>query len=193
MHLNKHILWPLRALVIALAFISVGTVGAVAGSAAQAIDPLSLRLGPGSKYKIVSELDEGTSVSVEQCQRRWCLVDANNVRGWVSIDHLTFGVEPRGPIIGPKLHQALRGSGKVCFHTGTNFSGESICSKTGMVVPDLALHGYDNAFSSVSIEGEISVHVCREFNFSSYCETIIEDQAELSEHLKRAVSSYRVW
>lgn len=175
------------------ALLAALTTSAFAGTAAQAISPLSLRLGPANHYQIAFELDQGAAVNVERCQYRWCLVELNRVRGWVSIDHLTFGVEPRGPFTGPKLYQPLRGDGRICFHTGTHYSGKSICSKTGTVVHDLALFGFDNAFASISIEGDISAHVCREFNFGSYCETIIKDQPVLSRYLRRAVSSYRVW
>ena len=169
------------------------TISASAGTPAQAIDALSLRLGPGNHYQTAFDLDQGANVSVERCQNRWCLVASGSVRGWVSIDHLTFGVEPRGPFSGPKRDQVLRGDGQICFHTGTHFSGASVCATTGTVVHDLALYGHDNSFSSISIEGDLSAHVCREFNFGSYCETITENQPVLSRFLRRAVSSYRVW
>lgn len=183
----------LAGLALAVIFTMAGANAAFASSEAQAISPLSLRLGPGVNYKIVSDIAQGVQVDVERCQRRWCLIDRNGHRGWASMDQLTFGVEPRGPFTGPKFKRVSGGSGTICFHTGPNFSGQSVCSKTGMVVPDLALYGYDNVFASISVEGSISAHVCSEFNFGAYCETINEDQPSLSRHLKRAVSSYRVW
>lgn len=183
----------LFALLIALGFSASAIPVANAGSLAQTIRPVTLRLGPGVKYPTVSELTEKIAVEVERCTRRWCLLAANNQRGWTSIDGLTFGEEPRDLFTGPKNEQVSHGTGTICFHTGENFTGQSVCSKTGMVVPDLALHGFDNAFASVSVEGTISANVCREFNFTSWCETIAEDQPVLSRFLKRNVSSYRVW
>lgn len=180
-------------LALAVIFTMVGASAALANSKAQAISALSLRLGPGVNYEIISDITEGAQVDVERCQRRWCLVDRNGNRGWASMDQLTFGVEPRGPLTGPKLNRVSGGSGSICFHTGLNFTGQSVCSKTGMVVPDLALHGYDNVFASISVEGSISAHVCSEFDFGAYCETISENQPSLNRFLKRAISSYRVW
>lgn len=178
----------------ALAFVTLaGSTTAFAGSSAQTISSANLRLGPGVKYDVVSSMQAGAAVDVERCQRRWCLITATGHRGWASIDHLTFGEEPRGPLSGPKNEQVSYGTGTICFHTGEQFTGESICSKTGMVVPDLALYGYDNTFASVSVTGTISANVCREFNFGSYCETIAADQPRLSPLLRNNVSSYRVW
>jgi uncharacterized protein YraI len=178
---------------IAVSFIAAAMPGAYAGSLAQTIKPITLRLGPGLKYPTASDLPKEIEVDVQRCQNRWCLLENNNQRGWASIDDITFGVEPRGWWTGPKTEQVSGGSGTVCFYTGENFTGEATCSKTGMVVPDLALLGLDNRFASVSVEGTISVHVCREFNFGSYCETIAADQPVLNRFLKNAVSSYRVW
>lgn len=178
----------------ALAFVILtGSSMALAGSYAQTISETSLRLGPGVKYNIVSDMEAGVAVDVERCHRRWCLIASSGHKGWTSIDELTFGEEPRGPFSGPKNEQVSYGTGTICFHTGVDFSGEAVCSKTGMLVPDLALYGYDNTFASVSVTGEISANVCREFNFGSYCETIAADQPRLSPLLRDNVSSYRVW
>lgn len=181
------------ALFVALGLTASFAPVAHAGSLAQTIRPVTLRLGPGIKYPSSVDLAEKVAVDVHRCQRRWCLLEADNQRGWASIDDLTFGEEPRDIFTGPKNEQVSYGSGTICFFTGENFTGQSMCSKTGMVVPDLALYGLDNAFASVTVEGTISANVCREFNFGSWCETIAEDQAVLSRFLKRNVSSYRVW
>lgn len=186
---NTHIgVWFLA---VAFAMLSPGI--ALAGSAAQSIAPVTLRLGPGVKYPIAGSLAEAVAVDVQRCQRRWCLVQSGHSRGWTSIEGLSFGTYPRGPLSGPKLYRKSHGAGTICFHTGPDFTGESVCAKTGMVVPDLALYGYDNAFASVSVHGEISAHVCSEFNFGAYCKTIIADQPRLDRLLYRAISSYRVW
>lgn len=178
----------LAALIVTFAIPS-----AYAGSLAQTISPVTLRLGPGAKYPAISDLEAKIAIDVERCQNRWCLVTTKSQRGWASIDHMTFGEEPRGPFTGPKDEHVLQGSGTICFYTGENFTGQSTCSKTGMVVPDLALYGLDNSFLSASVSGPISAHVCRDFNFASYCETIAKDTPVLSRFLRRAVSSYRVW
>lgn len=181
------------SIIASLALLVFGASTAYAGSLAQTISDANLRLGPGTKYDVISSMEAGAAVDVERCHRRWCLIDAKGHRGWASIDHLTFGEEPRGPFSGPKNEQISQGTGTICFHTRENFSGETVCAQTGMVVPDLALYGYDNTFASVSITGTISAHVCREFNFGSYCETIAVDQPRLSRLLRNNVSSYRVW
>jgi len=183
----------LSLLLLVLAPFTTPALAASTGSAATSTAEINLRLGPGAKYADVSVLAAGTDVIVERCQRRWCLVAKGAQRGWTSIDHLDFGATGRGPFTGPKLDRISGGSGTICFHTGLNYTGASVCAKTGMVVPDLALYGYDNAFASISVEGEISAHVCREFNFGSHCESISSNQPKLSRFLNRAVSSYRVW
>lgn len=177
---------------VALAFLTAGT--ALAGTFAQAIDTFSLHVGPGAKYATISTIDEGMELNVERCTNRWCLIQQKGHRGWASIDHVSFGLKPVAKhFTGPKLNRIHGGSGTICFHTGTNFTGEAVCSKTGMVVPDLALFGYDNTFASISVEGAISANVCSRFKFNAYCETISKDQPRLNRHLQNAVSSYRVW
>jgi hypothetical protein len=49
----------------------------------------------------------------------------------------------------------------------------------------------DNVYSSVRVNGG-SVVLCRDRDFSSYCELIVEDQASLHGFLDNNVSSLRV-
>ena len=93
---------------------------------------------------------------------------------------------PLGPLTGPRLDYPTGGT--VCFFTGRNFTGESFCASTGTVIRDLLLRGHDNAFASVTVGGA-SVTACRDRDFSSYCERIVEDQAALHGFLSRNVSS----
>ena len=177
------------ALALSATFVSTSQ----AATPAQAIKETTLREGPGANYAASSEVSKGAALYVERCHQRWCLVSSSGQNGWVSIDNITFGLEARGPYSGPKLDQPLQGSGTICFYSGENYSGQAICSQTGMVVRDLALHGRDNTFASISLEGDISAMVCRDFDFTSYCETIIYDQPRLSRFLNKAISSFRVW
>ncbi len=183
-----------RSVAAALACILLLTGGALAGATkAQVKDTLTLRTGPGMRYDQAGTLPVGAALDVQRCMALWCLVTHKSQQGWAARDHLSFGKYPRGFMSGPKMAHVLRGSGKVCFFTGTKFTGASICSTTGTVMPDLALYGYDNAFQSVKIEGEVSVHACRDFYFGSWCETIAADQPVLNRYLRRGLSSYRVW
>ncbi len=182
-----------KAAMLAATLLALPAGGALAGDTATTIDDVTLRLGPGVKYDVVSSMPEGTDVTVERCTMRWCRIDHQGNRGWAGIHDLGFGTSVGNGFFPPQLERTLRGSGTICFHTGDNFTGESVCSRSGRVVSDLALYGYDNAFHSVSVEGDVSAHVCREFNFGSWCETISSDEPHLSRFLHGAVSSYRVW
>jgi hypothetical protein len=192
LNLKKITFSTLSILIIFSAFFMMN-ISAQAGSLAQTIKDLDMKKGAGNAYATIKVVESKTNVIVERCSNRWCFISAKSTKGWVSIDGLTFGVEARGPWSGPKLNQVLQGSGEICFYTGVNFTGRVICSSTGMVVRDLALFGRDNSFSSISIEGKISAMVCRDFNFTSYCETIIKSQPVLNKLLRRKISSYRVW
>lgn len=182
--------FPLVKFVTAALVAVVLTTGvALAGSSAQTTGEITLRLGAGANYPATSQvIVEGTAVNVQRCSRNWCLVEASSKRGWTAIGDLTFG-----ETAATEDTLTLGGSGQICFHTGTNFTGQKVCSTSGRVVPDLALHGYDNAFASISIEGQVSANVCRDSRFASYCEQINESQARLPRLLNRAISSYRVW
>jgi uncharacterized protein YraI len=160
------------------------------GTPAWLIDGQSLHEGPGTAYDIVGELGDETRIQVDRCTYRWCLLHAEGQRGWASRDNISFGQHPRGPLTGPRLNY---GSGAVvCFYEGRHFSGDYFCAKPGSVVHDLLLRDADNRISSVQVNGG-SVTLCRDRDFSSYCERIVEDQAVIHGFLDNNVSSYRVW
>ena len=162
------------------------------GSKAWVLNNSALSTGPGTVYAATGQtVIGGQSLRVTRCSRRWCKVANSN--GWLSLDNLSFGQQARGPFSGPKFSTGRGGDGKVCFYTGSNFSGSSICLGTGAVARDLVLWGWDNKISSVSVGDGVSVNLCRDRNFSSYCELIDKDTPRLSRLLSNAASSYQIW
>jgi uncharacterized protein YraI len=195
-------LHPIRALALAvlapllLWSLAAGSAQAgalVYGTAAWTNTALTLREGPGPAYDVVGDMAGEIKIRVERCTKRWCLIRGEASVGWVSIDHLSFGEGPGYLFDGPKLNYPSGGPGIVCFYSGQHYSGAAVCAETGAVVHDLLLYGLDDRFSSVSIEGNVSVNLCRDMNFSSYCERVIESKPVLSRYLLRSVSSYRVY
>lgn len=163
-----------------------------AGTPAWSLINSSLSSGPGSAYPITTgSVFDGQPVRVTRCTRRWC--EIANGEGWLSIDHLSFGQTATGPFSGPKFDSGRGGDGDVCFFNGENFSGASICLPSGAVARDLALWGWDNKISSVSVGEGVSVNLCRDRNFSSYCVLIDQDAAQLDRLLANAASSYQIW
>lgn len=160
------------------------------GSAAWLIKGELLREGPGRAYDVVGELPGETRIRVDRCTWQWCRIHAKGERGWVSRGNVSFGQWPRGPFTGPRLHHPRGGT--VCFYEGANYTGASICSDAGTVVRDLLLHDLDNRFSSVQVSGA-SVMACRDRDFTSYCELIVESQPRLNGFLDNNLSSYRVY
>lgn len=175
-----------------------GAGGAQAGAAAEygnlawTIEPLTLFEGPGSAYDVTGSVDEAVRVRVERCQKLWCQIRTSGDRGWVPLHHLSFGKHPRGPLTGPRLNYASGGPGTVCFYEGHDFTGASLCGKSGFVVRDLLLLDLDNRYSSVAIEGNVSVLVCRDRFFLNYCERVTES-GNLQGFLDNNVSSIRVY
>lgn len=162
------------------------------GTPAWSLINSSLSAGPGAAYPTTSgNVFEGQSVHVTRCTRRWCKIA--NSSGWLSIDHLSFGQTATGPLSGPKFDTGRGGNGNVCFFNGANFSGESICLPSGTVAHDLTLWGWDNKISSVSVGDGVSVNLCRDRNFTSYCVLIDQDAAQLDHLLANAASSYQIW
>ena len=152
-----------------------------------------LRSGPGKMYDIVGSVDVGVRVRVDRCvTKRWCQIHTDEVKGWLSLDNLSFGQKPDGLFAGPKF-PTQSGDGVVCFFTGQGFSGESFCAKSGRVIPDLALVGLDNSISSVEINGAASAMVCRDRGFRSYCEVVDVSKGQLDGLLTNGISSIRVY
>lgn len=174
----------------ALAALCLPAAAVEVGSPAWLINAETLMEGPGSMYRTVGEIGDETAIRVDRCTYRWCLVHAGHQNGWVSRDNISFGLEPRGPLTGPKLDYPTGGT--VCFYSGANYTGEELCLKPGMVVPDLLRSGRDNRYVSVMTNGG-SATVCRDRHFANYCERIVEDTPSLHGFLARNVSSIRVW
>jgi hypothetical protein len=180
----------LRRLAITLAAFLALVVPALAagtavGTAAWLIQGQALLQGPGTQYDVVGELGDATAIRTY----RWCRIHAQGQAGWVPRDDVAFGKYPRRHPTGPQLKW---GSGStICLYEGRNFSGEQVCASPGTVVRDLLLFHRDNTFSSVEVNGG-SVILCRDRDFSSYCELIVEDQASLHGFLDNNVSSLRV-
>jgi len=160
------------------------------GTHAWSTDPLTLRAGPGTEYDITGDIAADLQIKVLRCEELWCLVDGPTGRGWTSIQSISFGKTsadwPGG------INPDYPNGGSICFYTGANFTGSELCLSTGRVINDLALLGIDNSFSSARVFGT-SAAVCRDRDFQSYCERIIEDQPVLNQYLRGALSSIRVY
>ncbi|MHB1111108.1 MAG: SH3 domain-containing protein [Devosia sp.] len=178
------------ALFFAVALVALPARALETGTAAWLVEGQSLFEGPGQAYDVVGELGGETRIRVDRCTYRWCRIHAEGQRGWVSRDNISFGQQPRGPLTGPHFDHPRGGA--VCFFEGPNFSGASVCAKAGTVVHDLLLFDLDNRYSSVEVSGS-SVMVCRDRDFSSYCELIVESQPRMHGFLDDNVSSYRVY
>lgn len=187
--------FAVRILIVAtgLALGLMTATATLAGTPAWSNVALVLREGPGDAYDITGEIAGEIRIVVDRCSNRWCKIRAEGERGWVPIDHVSFGQAPGGPFSGPKLNYPAGGPGLVCFYEGANFTGGRICAESGTVVRDLLLLDRDNRVASISVEGNVSALVCRDFNFHSYCERIIESKPRLPRFLYRAVSSYRIY
>lgn len=163
------------------------------GSHAWSTRPMVLYSGPGGAYQVTGEIPADVAIRVLRCQRLWCVVDGEGGRGWTSKDAIVFGrtsedwlgrIAPNYPAGGP---------GSVCFFTGTNYTGVSLCAGPGRVFNDFALLNMDNHFRSVQITGNVSVAACRDRFFQSYCERIIASQPVMDQYLAGALSSARVY
>jgi uncharacterized protein YraI len=160
------------------------------GTRAWLIHGQQLFQGPGVAYDVVGELSDATRIRVDRCTYRWCLIHAEGQRGWADRDNISFGQHPRGPLTGPRLN--LPAGATICLYEGRHYSGDSVCFKPGTVIHDLLLWRADNRYSSVQVNGG-SVTLCRNRDFSSYCDRIIEDEPVLHGFLDNNVSSVRVW
>jgi hypothetical protein len=163
------------------------------GTPAWTISGAALFEGPGSAYDVTGDVGAEERVHVMRCQKLWCQVRAESGRGWMSLGDLAFGHEPKGPFTGPRLNLKAGNSGTVCLYTGRNYTGMSICGDAGFVVRDFLLYDADNQFGSVAIDGDVSVVLCRDRFFQSYCQRINESAATLPAILINSVSSMRVY
>jgi uncharacterized protein YraI len=192
---NRIITLALLAGMALTALAGAAAAGAlVYGTAAWTNTELTLHEGPGVIYDTIGTVPGEIRIRVERCSDRWCQIRSEtNAFGWVSRDDLNFGQDPGYVGHGPELNYPAGGPGTICVFSGENFTGSSACSSTGFVVPDLLLYGIDNSINSVQVDGNVSVMLCRDRDFSSYCERIIESAPSLNRFLSHNVSSYRVY
>lgn len=187
----------LKTLVLAIGFglslFSPVMAASDVGSHGWARVDLTLRAGPGSEHGVAGSIAEDSAVRILRCQINWCLVDGEGARGWTSREALSFGAGPDGPLFVVRPDYPAGGLGTVCFYEGRNYTGTSFCAGSGQVFSDLAAYGWDNRFSSVEVTGGVSAAACRERDFKSYCERIIESQPVLNQYLVRNLSSVRVY
>lgn len=163
------------------------------GTPAFSTTALTLFEGPGAAYDTTGAIETDQDVLVYRCTMLWCLVGKGHERGWASIDHLNFGLSPAPAFSGPRLNYASGGPGQVCLFEGHNYTGASICAGAGRVFNDLLLYRLDNRFSSVSVEGNVSVALCRDRDFQSYCERVTTSQPRLDKFLDNHLSAVRVY
>jgi hypothetical protein len=188
----KHTISAILLSLFALVF--AAPAGALeTGTPAWTISGATLFEGPGSAYDVTGDVGAEERVYVMRCQKLWCQVRADSGRGWMSLADLAFGHEPKGPFTGPRLNFKTGNTGTVCLYTGRNYTGMSICGEAGFVVRDFLLYDADNHFGSVAIDGDVSVMLCRDRFFQSYCQRINESVATLPAILINSVSSMRVY
>ena len=191
----------IRVVVLALAaalFVLPASAVQPTGSAAWTTDgwvsmPGALRSGPGPRYDELGSIAAGERVRVDRCTYRWCQIHTASIRGWLSLDNLSFGQAPDGLLAGPKFPTRRGGEGQVCFYDGSNFTGDSFCANSGRVIRDLALLGLDNAIASVEVGEGVSAIVCRDRGFRSYCEVVDVSKGHLTGLLTNAITSIRVY
>lgn len=184
----------LLAGISALAFMCAGTGVSTAqsGTPAWSIAPLTLMEGPGNAYDVTGHIDAEVRIHIDRCSKQWCHVHAGGESGWTDLYSIAFGAVARGPLTGPRLEYKSGGPGTVCLYEGRNQTGASFCGGSGFVVRDLLLFDVDNRYSSVSVEGNVSVLLCRDRDFHSYCERV-NDSGNLQGFLDNNVSAMRVY
>lgn len=162
------------------------------GTPAWTIHDLTVYEGPGLEYDVVGDVSGDLQLRVDRCTYRWCRILTGSLSGWVSRDALSFGRHPRGPFTGPRLDYKYGGPGLACLYEGPNYSGDYVCLPSGTYRRDLLLYDADNRYSSVAIEGNVSITVCRDRDYSSYCERINASEPRLPVLLDNSVSSFRI-
>jgi len=79
------------------------SAGVALASPGQAISNVNVRSGPGTSYKIITQLKAGDLVDIAHCQSGWCYVGlAGATDGWVSqsyLEHLSAPVIVPPPIV----------------------------------------------------------------------------------------------
>lgn len=73
---------------LALAALCATTASAFAVTA-YATDPVNVRTGPGTGYRIVDTLRRGERVDIDYCRGSWCFVTKSGPDGWVSANYLS--------------------------------------------------------------------------------------------------------
>ncbi|HEV7345872.1 MAG TPA: SH3 domain-containing protein [Devosia sp.] len=167
-----------------------GVMASERGTHAWSTDPLTLFAGPGTAYDVTGFIAEDLPIMVLRCTELWCHVDGPGGRGWSVKQSISFGLSPDDwPF---DIHPDYPSGGVICLYTGTHYTGAELCLGTGRVVHDFQLLGLDNVFSSVKVF-DTSAAACRDRDFQSYCERIIDSQPVLDQYLVRALSSIRVY
>ena len=185
--------------IVALFFVAPAAAVQPTGSAGWTTDgwvsmPGALYAGPGKRYDEVGSIGAGERVRVDRCVTpRWCQIHTASVRGWISLDNLSFGRQPHGLLVGPKFPTERGGKGRVCFYDGADFSGGSFCADSGRVFRDLSLTGLDNSIASIEVGDGVSAIVCRDRGFRSYCKVIDASQGRLEGLLTNSITSIRVY
>jgi hypothetical protein len=162
------------------------------GSPAWTEDDLVVYEGPGTTYDAIGDVAADVRVRVDRCTYQWCQMHTGGINGWVWRDDLDFGEHHHNLLGLPLPKFASGGPGTVCLFEGRDYTGDALCLKPGDASRDLLLKHLDNRYSSVTVEGNTSVTLCRDRDFSSYCERIIASQPRLNGFLDNNVSSYRV-
>ena len=182
----------LRVALVVIAALFALPNAAYANTAAWLLSDATMVAGPSPAYKTVGNGAKGALVVVDRCSRGYCKIDFEGIAGWVALSELSFGLEARGPWTGAHFN-AKSGGGTACLYTGTGYSGDSLCRDSGFVVTDFARTGLDDQFASITVSGDASVLVCRDMNFTSYCETITTDTPKLHRFLVNNVSSIHIY
>jgi hypothetical protein len=152
--------------------------------------------GPSRGYRIAGHVAAGVRIRVDRCSGLWCQIRVGREHGWFPLDDISFGEFPGGWFrswpTGPRI-AAATGPGTVCFYTGANYRGRSLCLSSGQQYADLSLVGFDNAFSSVRITGSAGALACRDLGFRYYCKIIDASTRGLDRLLNKQITSVKVY
>lgn len=193
MRLFSRLALLIASLIALVAVVPPAFAASETGSHAWSTRPMVLRSGPGAAYGVTGEIAADVAIHVLRCQRLWCVVDGDGGRGWTGMSAIAFGRTSADWPGGINPDYPAGGPGSVCFFTGANYTGTSLCAGPGRVFNDLALLNMDNDFRSVQLTGNVSVAACRDRFFQSYCERIIASQQVLDQYLVNSLSSARVY